>query len=161
MFPLRCRSPEILREMKLGILKLLTTTGLIPESFPSLRFLVFLIATSDPSHSVVSAGEDGIRRHVKVDFEDGVLISELYQLYQGTSSSPVADRLWRAPGNIQLKSKVLPYLLKSVAACNLMPNCLQVAFDCIYEENTTAKLMSFGMSFVQWMAKMVSFTFLL
>lgn len=84
------------------------------------------------------------------------MISELYGLYQGTpASSPVADRLWRAPGSIQLKSKIVPYLLKSVAACNVWPSCLQVAFDCIFSEETTAKLENLGMMFVQWLAKMM------
>jgi hypothetical protein len=59
--------------MKLGLLKFLTTTGLVPDLFPSLRFLVFVISTSDPSHSVVSAGDDGIRRHVKVAYYDLIL----------------------------------------------------------------------------------------
>lgn len=55
----------------MGLLRFLTTNGLFPESLlPEKRFLVFLIATTDVLHEIISSGEDGLRRYVKPNLED-------------------------------------------------------------------------------------------
>ncbi|KAJ3082398.1 hypothetical protein HK102_001738 [Quaeritorhiza haematococci] len=153
------KSVSELKLIKLGLLRFITTPTLFPTNLlTSEKFLVYVAASADPLHEVVSAGEDGLRRHAKPDFEDEQLVNCLYQLYQGTAqSSPpqgAAGDNVRMPGTVSLKSRALAYLLKSAKAANTFPSMLQVTFDALYGEQTTAKLRAAGMSFVQWIARM-------
>ncbi len=130
------------------------TVGLFPVTiYPNLRFLVFLVSTADLSHEVIGLGEDGIRRHNKADFEDQQLVEILYSLYQGTTTLVKTSK--KSPAGLTLKSKIVPFLLKSSKAANQFPSMLQVCFDCLYGETSNLKLRGLGIAFVQWIARMV------
>ena len=120
--------------------------------------MVYLVASCETHHQVVSAGEDGMRRHVKPDFEDEKVVQSLYQLYQGSfkgsSIPPNPDSNLRMPANAAVKCKILAFLLKSAKAANTFPSMIQVIFDALYGEGTNPKLRSLGMNFVTWVAKM-------
>lgn len=58
----------------------------------------------------------------------------------------------QAPNSVKLR--ILQYLQKSIAATNIVAPMIQVIFDGIYGELTTAKLQRASMSFLQWCARM-------
>jgi proteasome component ECM29 len=58
----------------------------------------------------------------------------------------------QAPNSVKLR--ILGYLSKSIAATNMVVPMIQVIFDGIYGEMTTAKLQRASMSFLQWCARM-------
>ncbi|KAJ3027423.1 hypothetical protein HK097_006156, partial [Rhizophlyctis rosea] len=145
-----------LREMKLGLVKFISTSNLVPGNLLILeKFKVYVVASADSNHEIVAAGEDGLKRHAKPDLEDGKVVEALYGLYQGSGSVKNPD-LYRSPGTPALKSRALSFLLRSARAANQFPQMLQVAFDALYGEGTIPKLRAAGMSFVQWIARMAS-----
>jgi proteasome component ECM29 len=123
--------------------------------FPNERFRIFLAASAESNHEVIGAGEDGLKRNAKPDFETPEFVKGLYSLYQGYNSATDPNQS-RAAGSQTLRLRVLTYLLKSARATNEFPSMLQVTFDALYGDTTTSKLRSAGMSFVQWIARMVS-----
>ncbi|KAJ3113217.1 hypothetical protein HDU96_003651, partial [Phlyctochytrium bullatum] len=148
-----------LRTVKLGLVKLLQLSAIIPEGVHLIdRFFVFLIGSADANHEVTSASEDGLKRLGKLDLENEKLVKGLYVLYLGTVSygkvvNPVEVR---SPGTVPLKLRAIAYMQKSIRATNEFPHMLQTAMDALYGEETTAKLRASGMSFVQWLARMGS-----
>lgn len=80
------------------------------------------------------------------------MVQKLYQLFQGTvvvkGQPQVKPELKRSPASLQLRMKLLPYLLKSRQAASQFPSCLQLVFDCLYGTNTNMKLKTYGVQFV-------------
>lgn len=62
----------------------------------------------------------------------------------------------QAPNSVKLR--VMQYLGKSIAATNMVAPMIQVIFDGIYGDLTTAKLQRAAMSFLQWCARMVKYS---
>ncbi|KAJ3045279.1 hypothetical protein HDV00_011151 [Rhizophlyctis rosea] len=150
------KSSTDLREIKLGLLRFISTFNIVPGTLLVLeRFKIYVIASADSDHEVLSAGEDGLKRHAKPNMEDQQVVETLYALYQGTGNVKNADT-YRSPGTHALKNRVLSFLLRSAYAANQFPQMLQVAFDALYGEGTTPKLRAAGMSFVQWIARTAS-----
>ncbi|KAJ3409587.1 hypothetical protein HDV05_004331 [Chytridiales sp. JEL 0842] len=147
-------NPQEVKALKIGIIKFIQLQTVIPDGLltPD-RFRIYLAASAESNHEVIGAGEDGLKRNAKPDFEDPEVVKGLYALYQGfnSASDPTQSR---TPGSQGLKLKVLMFLLKSARATNEFPSMLQVTFDALYGEATTTKLRSAGMSFVQWIARM-------
>ncbi|TPX58808.1 hypothetical protein PhCBS80983_g02889 [Powellomyces hirtus] len=147
-------NPNDLRALKLGIIRFISLAESIPEHQNVLeKFVIYLAASGDSNYEIVSAGEDGIKRHAKPDLESEDVIKALYSLYQGTGAQRNED-VFRSPATPSLKNRILRVLLKSAMATNMFPQMIQVAFDALNGEHTTAKLRAAGMSFVQWIARM-------
>ncbi|KAJ3148226.1 hypothetical protein HDU89_004822 [Geranomyces variabilis] len=147
-------SPTELRSLKLGIIRFISLAESVPEKQNILeKYTIYLAASGDSNHEIVSAGEDGLKRHVKADLEDEQVVKALYLLYQGTGAQRNAE-IFRSPATPGLKTRILRVLLKSAAATNQFPQMIQVAFDALNGDLTTAKLRNAGMSFVQWIARM-------
>ena len=89
------------------------------------NFCLYVAASAETHHEIISAREDGMKRHAKPDFEDDHVVKTLYRLYQGGSSG-------RSPGSVALKAKVLNFMLKSAKATNEFPAMIQVAFDALF-----------------------------
>ncbi|KAI9097418.1 proteasome stabiliser-domain-containing protein [Phlyctochytrium arcticum] len=148
------KSPPQLRALKLGLVNLLSRSGVVPASLLVLeKFKIYLVLASGSNHEMIDAGEDGMKRHVKPDFEDEKTVRALYALYQGGGTA-INSGSFRMPASPGLKIKVITFLLRSVRATNVFPNILQVGFDAIYGDNTIPKLRAIGISFVQWIARM-------
>ncbi|KAJ3123506.1 hypothetical protein HK098_001853 [Nowakowskiella sp. JEL0407] len=146
-----------LKSLKLGLLKFCSNPKLVSEStFKLERFLIYLAASADANHEIISSGEDGLRRGHKPDFEDIKVVAKLYALYQGSThqGDKVTEENFVNPANISLKVRIVPFLLKSVKAANYFPAMLQVSFDCINGDDATNKLRNLGMSLFQWIARM-------
>ncbi|KAJ3192246.1 hypothetical protein HK101_006845 [Irineochytrium annulatum] len=153
------KSPSDLKALKIGVLKFIQNPLFVPDKLHlNERFFIYVVASADTNHEIVSAGEDGLKRNAKPDFEDLGCVRGLYMLYQGSPSHAQAQAQrvpgdLRTPGTATVKLKSMTFMLKSAAATNQMPGMLQIAFDALYGEATTAKLRSCGMSFVQWVAR--------
>ncbi|KAJ3021840.1 hypothetical protein HKX48_007616 [Thoreauomyces humboldtii] len=148
------RSTADFRALKLGIIRFISLSDSVPEQANVLdKFVIYLSATGDSNHEVVSAGEDGMKRHVKPDLEQEEVVLALYALYQGTGTQKNPEK-FRSPSTTALKNRILKVLLRSAAAVNQFPQMIQVAFDTLNGDTTNAKLRASGMSFVQWIARM-------
>lgn len=56
---------------KIGLLRFVMLSSVFPDKFlEEEKLLVFLAASSDSQHEVISIGEDGLKRFVKPDYED-------------------------------------------------------------------------------------------
>ncbi|KAI8639177.1 proteasome stabiliser-domain-containing protein [Parasitella parasitica] len=141
-----------LKDAKLGIMNLILT----PIFTDSERLPLLIAGVCDPNHQVVSACEDGMRRWTgNVNYEDDTTIKSLYKLYLG--SKPIdkeANKDDRSQAPNPIKLRILQYLAKSITATNMVAPMIQVIFDGIYGESTTAKLQRSAMSFLQWCARM-------
>ncbi|CAG8551871.1 6468_t:CDS:10 [Diversispora eburnea] len=126
------------------LLKFINSSMIFPDSLPEniqfAKFLILLVATCDSSHEVVGGGEDGLRKLKPPNLENKEVVDGLYFLHQGSNPS---SETFREPASPTLKFKIMNYLCKSQLATNTFPAMLQVSFDCLY-----------GMSFVQWIARM-------
>ncbi|KAJ1537143.1 hypothetical protein HK096_003471, partial [Nowakowskiella sp. JEL0078] len=151
------KSNPALRQLKLGLVKFCLSQTQVPEKIFQLeRFLVFIVASADNNHELISAGEDALKRTHKPDLESVEVISRLYNLYQGSSTQQPyrgAAEKYVYPASNSVKTRILTYLLKSAAATNQFPSMLQVSFDSLYGEESTTKLRNLGMAFVQWIAR--------
>ncbi|KAJ3229832.1 hypothetical protein HDU78_008811, partial [Chytriomyces hyalinus] len=162
------RNAIALKDLKAGIIRFLQLSPLIPQnSHLTLRYLINLIATTDPAHQVASAAEDAMKRLAKPSFEDPMLVKLVYRLYQGVASAQTpstpdtaapnanADLHTILPASIPVKLKCLGLVLsRSVHAANEFPAFLQVSFDALYSDEATAKLRNAGIAFIQWIARM-------
>ncbi|TPX72617.1 hypothetical protein CcCBS67573_g05715 [Chytriomyces confervae] len=162
------RNAIALKDLKAGIIRFLQLSPLIPQnSHLTLRYLINLIATTDPAHQVASAAEDAMKRLAKPSFEDPMLVKLVYRLYQGVASTQTPSTPDTAPPNanadlytilaasIPVKLKCLGLVLsRSVHAANEFPAFLQVSFDALYSDEATAKLRNAGIAFIQWIARM-------
>ncbi|GAN03092.1 proteasome-associated protein ECM29 homolog [Mucor ambiguus] len=141
-----------LKDAKLGIMNLILT----PIFTDSERLPLLVAGVCDPNHQVVSACEDGMRRWTgNVDYEDEATIKSLYKLYLGSKpTAKAANKDGRSQAPNAVKLRILQYLSKSIAATNMVAPMIQVIFDGIYGDLTTAKLQRSAMSFLQWCARM-------
>lgn len=130
---------------------------LTPIFTDSERLPLLVAGVCDPNHQVTSACEDGMRRWTgNVDYEDIPTIQSLYKLYLGSKPTVKGNgKDGRSPAPNSVKLRILQYLSKSVVATNMVAPMIQVIFDGIYGELTTAKLQRSAMSFLQWCARMV------
>ncbi|TPX38193.1 hypothetical protein SmJEL517_g00223 [Synchytrium microbalum] len=144
--------------VKVEIVRFLTSVFVPDKLLVAERFRVYLVASCETHHQVVSAGEDALRRHAKPDLEDEKVVQSLYELYQGTGrgrNMPVIpDPSFRMPANPAVKSKILTIFLKSAKAANIFPSTIQIIFDALYGVDANPKLRSLGISFMIWTAKM-------
>jgi proteasome component ECM29 len=148
------RNISMLKDLKVGLLKFLSTEELIGKDLAlSEKFQICTIALSDASHEVQFLGDSGLKRFPKPDFEDESLIRKLYFLYQGTPQGKKGDET-RTPAGSLLKQKLLETFQRSTLAANLLPQMIQVAFDSLYGPNNLPKVRMAGMGFIQWVAKM-------
>ncbi|KAI8374250.1 proteasome stabiliser-domain-containing protein [Radiomyces spectabilis] len=140
-----------LTDAKLAILQFLMTSVFTDDE----RLRLFIIGVCDPNHQVVSTSEDGLRRWANnANLEEAAVIQPLYALYLGSTSKTSAAKDARAPASNAVKLRILQYLNKSVAACNMVSHMIQVVFDGIYGERSTSKLRRASLSFLQWVARM-------
>ncbi|KAI7902114.1 proteasome stabiliser-domain-containing protein [Cokeromyces recurvatus] len=145
-----------LKDAKLGIMKLILT----PIFTDSERLPLLIVGICDANHQVVSVCEDGIRRWTgNVDYEDKATIQSLYRLYLGTATTKSgntteSNKDIRSQASNSVKLRILQYLSKSIIATQLVTSMIQVIFDGIYGDMTTAKLQRNAMSFLQWCARM-------
>ncbi|KAJ3299319.1 hypothetical protein HK104_009344 [Borealophlyctis nickersoniae] len=152
------RNSAELKALKLGLVRLISISEAVPENlFVLERFKIYVVASSDSNHEIVSAGEDGLKRHAKPDLEDPQVVRSMYSLYQGVTQ-PTNPDATRSAATTSLKGRVINFLLRSARATSQFPHMLQVAFDALYGETTTPKLRAAGMSFVQWIARMANDT---
>ena len=86
------------------------------------------------------------------DWNEPNLVQRLYSIFQGTvvlkGQPQVKPENKRSPASLQLRMKLLPYLLKSRQAASQFPSCIQVVFDCLYGTNTNIKLKTLAVQFV-------------
>ncbi|KAJ3137196.1 hypothetical protein HK100_000877 [Physocladia obscura] len=149
------KNPTELKSIKTGILRFLQLEEMTPQSLHTpTRYCMYLSASCDPAHEVASAADDALKRMAKPSFDDSLVVSLLYRLYQGSTIAGQNPNDIRKPGNNTVKVKVLGILSRSVVAANIFPGLLQVSFDALYGESTNGRLRSAGMGFVQWIARM-------
>eukprot|EP01117_Protostelium_nocturnum_P011614 TRINITY_DN4217_c0_g1_i1.p1 TRINITY_DN4217_c0_g1~~TRINITY_DN4217_c0_g1_i1.p1 ORF type:complete len:1816 (+),score=559.90 TRINITY_DN4217_c0_g1_i1:158-5605(+) len=140
-------SKEYLLSRKIGIINFLSKSNLFTEN--EMGFL-FIIGSCDPHHTVVQKCEDALKR-IKIDYEDKKLVSKIYSLFQGSvDAKDVPPEEQRQPAHPILKGKLVNSLARSVEAANSFPSTIQVIFDCVYGKDTSVKLKSSAMTFIQW-----------
>ncbi|KAI9197483.1 proteasome stabiliser-domain-containing protein [Polychytrium aggregatum] len=152
-------APTELKVLKVSLVKLVANSAVFPESLAleTEKYLIYLLAQADANHEVISAGEDAMKRQSKPDFESDHFVARLYELYLGTQQATKGQEAnVRAGATVQAKHKILGCLTKSAKATNKFPAVIQVIFDSLYHEKTTARLRNAGMSFVQWVARMAT-----
>jgi proteasome component ECM29 len=114
------------------------------DEFPNVimeRFIFCTICSVDSNTTVQSVAQEGLRRYATPDFENELLVNDLYKLYMGTDIQKESSNL--------LKIKILQIIAKSKRASNKLPQTVQVSFDALYGPQTSPKLRVAGMSFVQ------------
>ncbi|KAG0238428.1 hypothetical protein BGX31_003302 [Mortierella sp. GBA43] len=151
-----------LKNIKTGVLRFISSTTVFPDVLSERihleRFIALIGAIGDPYHEVSGMAEDGLKRIKQPDLEDKIVVTRIYQLYQGTNKakSSEEDETFRPPSSNTVKTKIMGYLSKSKTASESFPSALQVSFDCLYGPKTNIKLVMAGMAFVQWIARMSS-----
>ncbi|KAK3091483.1 hypothetical protein FSP39_020174, partial [Pinctada imbricata] len=128
-------APEDLEKAKIGIIKFLGADLFKEEEVVC--------------HYVIAAADT---RHGSVDWNCISIINRLYSLFQGTidvkGQPPTKAELKRKPSCTRIRLKIFPFLLKSREAGAVLPSCIQVIFDCLYGQNTNAKLKNMAVQFV-------------
>ncbi|XP_061192483.1 proteasome adapter and scaffold protein ECM29-like [Saccostrea echinata] len=142
-------SAEALEKSKLGIIKFLGA-----ELFPENAVIChYIIASSDTRHSVATAADFELKKiQGTVDWNDLEIMKQLFGLFQGTmdvkGQLPTKPEMKRAPACTRIRLKIFPFFLKSREAAGMFPSCVQVIFDCLYGQNTNAKLKNLAVQFV-------------
>lgn len=142
-------SAEALEKTKLGIIKFLGA-----ELFPENAVIChYIIASSDTRHSVATAADFELKRiQGTVDWNDLEIVRQLFGLFQGTmdvkGQPPTKPELKRTPACTRIRLKIFPIFLRSREAACVFPSCVQVIFDCLYGQNTNAKLKNMAVQFV-------------
>ncbi len=109
-----------------------------------------LIAASGGDHSVVSKGDDMLRRLRGIDFERSTTQQTLFSLILGsTNDKTVPDNKKRSGASIALKLLILPHLSRSYFAANEHALALKVVFDCLFGQ-TSPRLKLAGLQFFIW-----------
>ncbi|XP_062591295.1 proteasome adapter and scaffold protein ECM29-like [Saccostrea cucullata] len=142
-------SAEALEKSKLGIIKFLGAE-LFPENVVICHYI---IASSDTRHSVATAADFELKKiQGTVDWNDLEIMKQLFGLFQGTmdvkGQPPTKPEMKRAPASTRIRLKIFPFFLKSREAAGMFPSCVQVIFDCLYGQNTNAKLKNLAVQFV-------------
>ncbi|XP_056020008.1 proteasome adapter and scaffold protein ECM29-like [Ostrea edulis] len=142
-------SAEALEKTKLGILKFLGV-----ELFPENAVIChYVVASSDTRHSVATAADFELKKiQGSVDWNDLEIVKQLFSLFQGTVEArgqpPTKPDMKRAPACTRIRLKIFPFFLKSREAAGMFPSSVQVIFDCLYGQNTNAKLKNMAVQFV-------------
>ncbi|KAI8073997.1 proteasome stabiliser-domain-containing protein [Gongronella butleri] len=138
-----------LAEIKLGIVHFLLSRVFTDNE----RLRILIAGTTDSSHLVVAASEDGLRRWTgNVDMENAQLVQSLYALYLGTTGR--IAKLSRSPCANPTKIKLLQYLGKSVKATNMPKKMLRIVFDGVNGDGSNMRLQRSTMAFLQWCTRM-------
>lgn len=143
--------PEDLEKLKVCVVKFLSSDVLPPSSVA----LPLIIGAADTRFSVANAAELHLRRiDGSIDWDANPIIAPLYVLFLGTliPKDRIAQDKFKNPGNTRIRLKLMPYLLKSKEACNYAPLALKVFFECLWGQNTNAKLKQHGVTFLHHMA---------
>ncbi|XP_038067101.1 proteasome adapter and scaffold protein ECM29-like [Patiria miniata] len=112
-----------------------------------------IVACSDTRYSVATAADVELKKiHNIVDWNNTAIVNKLYSLFKGTvvikGQPAIKQEDRRLPVSTRVRLKIFPYILKSREAADRFPACIQVIFDCLYGNNTNAKLKTFAVQFV-------------
>ncbi|KAI8803171.1 proteasome stabiliser-domain-containing protein [Cladochytrium replicatum] len=146
------KSGSELLNLKLGLVHF--CLNILPDSFRVERYLVFIAASVDTNTQVQQAAEDASKKVHKPEFESEIFINALYSLYLGSKSAVSNGAADRSQGSLNMKTKVLMNLSKSIRAANKFPQALQVVFDSLYGNGSNHKLRAQGMGFLHWISRM-------
>ncbi|ORX62567.1 ARM repeat-containing protein [Hesseltinella vesiculosa] len=142
-------SSASLADAKLGIIHFILSKVFTDNE----RLPILIAGTSDASHLVISACEDGLRRWTgTVDLENTALVQALYGMYIGTDKGQ--GKNGRVPCGNPTKIKLLQYLGKSITASNMSSKMIQVVFDGLYGEKSNMRLQRSTMAYLQWCTRM-------
>ncbi|KOC60812.1 Proteasome-associated protein ECM29 like protein [Habropoda laboriosa] len=141
---------EQLEQTKLGIVKFLAA-GFFSDS----DILVHLIvASADTRFSVANLADLELKKIVDtLDWSSMQLAAPLYTLFLGnafSSQKKVKPEMMRLRVCIRIRLKLLQYLCRVTKAGLIIPPCIQVVFDTLYETDgntTNAKLKSLALQF--------------
>ncbi|KAL2912896.1 proteasome component M29 [Polyrhizophydium stewartii] len=161
------RSSQDLRDLKIRLVHFVMSESLVPQKlFVLEKFLIYLVCSCDVSSEVQSAGDDGLKRYAKPDFENDQVVLRLYALFLGTppktAAGPTPPDLIRSGATPLLGQRIIEFLLRSVRAANQFPQMIQVAFGALagklsprqpLNPQASPKLCRAGISFVQWIAR--------
>ncbi|XP_033636669.1 proteasome adapter and scaffold protein ECM29-like [Asterias rubens] len=138
-----------IEECKVGIVNFLAADVLSEEDV----VCHLIVACSDTRYSVATAADIELRKmQGVVNWNNIAIVNKLYSLFKGTvviKGQPAIkqdDR--RLPVSTRVRLKIFPFFLKSREAAEQFPACIQVIFDCLYGNNTNAKLKTFAVQFV-------------
>ncbi|EGG17121.1 dynamin B [Cavenderia fasciculata] len=115
--------------------------GLLPDTDV---LVPVIVATCDAFQDVNKRAEDIIKRLPKINWESEPLVTKLYSIFTGDTTSG------RLAASNQLREKILIVFCKSVLAANNFPATLQIIFEAVYGTQSTVKVKNAAMSFVQW-----------
>ncbi|KAL3868785.1 hypothetical protein ACJMK2_041546 [Sinanodonta woodiana] len=140
--------PDQLEKSKLGILKFLRA-----DLFPEQDIVChYVIATSDTRHSVATAADMELKRITgSIDWNSPAILSKLFSIFLGTvdlKGQTTKAELKKRAVDTRIRLKIFPYFLRARDASNTFPYNVQVIFDCLYGENTNAKLRSMSVELV-------------
>ncbi|XP_066988430.1 proteasome adapter and scaffold protein ECM29 [Macrobrachium rosenbergii] len=143
--------PEELEKLKVSIIKFLSADVLLPSSV----VLHLIVGAADTRFSVANAADLHLRRMESViEWNTSSVIAPIYVLFLGTlmpKDRTPADK-FKNPANTRIRLKLMPFLLKSKEACNYAPLALKVFFECLWGQNSNAKLKQQGVSFLHHIA---------
>eukprot|EP00850_Spirogloea_muscicola_P022547 SM000300S11722 [mRNA] locus=s300:8500:17154:- [translate_table: standard] len=137
---------------KLGLLNFLSAAEYTPaDVYPH-----FLVASADGDERVSKRGEE-LMKHLggAADLEDAGLVSRLFCLYLGTSSSGPAGTTVRK-ASFAVRARLLACFTHSVTAANRFPDVLSLIDDSVSGPHTGPRLKRVGMEFAIWVFKHVS-----
>eukprot|EP00850_Spirogloea_muscicola_P011192 SM000068S20624 [mRNA] locus=s68:662290:671519:+ [translate_table: standard] len=137
---------------KLGLLNFLSAADYTPaDVYPH-----FLVASADGDERVSKRGEELVK-HLggAADLEDAGLVSRLFCLYLGTSSSGPAGTTVRK-ASFAVRARLLACFTHSVTAANRFPDVLSLIDDSVSGPHTGPRLKRVGMEFAIWVFKHVS-----
>eukprot|EP00850_Spirogloea_muscicola_P022838 SM000314S12182 [mRNA] locus=s314:99165:108197:+ [translate_table: standard] len=138
---------------KLGLLNFLSAADYTPaDVYPH-----FLVASADGDERVSKRGEELMKQlGGSADLEDAGLVSRLFRLYLGTSSSGPAGTTVRK-ASFAVRARLLACFTHSVTAANRFPDVLSLIDDSVSGPHTGPRLKRVGMEFAIWVFKHVSF----
>eukprot|EP00002_Diphylleia_rotans_P027784 TRINITY_DN5582_c0_g1_i1.p1 TRINITY_DN5582_c0_g1~~TRINITY_DN5582_c0_g1_i1.p1 ORF type:complete len:1767 (+),score=261.55 TRINITY_DN5582_c0_g1_i1:43-5343(+) len=112
----------------------------------------FLVASGLNHHSIVSRGEDLLKRASDVDYEDEKLVKRFYQLYLGDSVplSTISAEQQRRPAALGQKIRILAQLLKSRAATQMLSLAILVIRDSFFGQDANSRIRYQGVRFAIW-----------
>ncbi|XP_076034919.1 proteasome adapter and scaffold protein ECM29-like isoform X2 [Oratosquilla oratoria] len=143
--------PEQLEQMKLAIVKFLSTGVLLPSTI----VIPLIIAAADTRFAVANAADLQIRRNDStVDWNSSGVISSLYLMFLGTLTprERTPTDKFKNPANTRIRLKLMPLLLKSREAANYTPLAVKVFFECLWGQNSNSKLKQQGVMFLHHVA---------
>ena len=150
-------SNEALQRRKLALLNL-TAAAAIPARHVTLHYLA--AAADTALAAVASRGEELLRKRVAhdsskpcIDLEDTSLLSDIFDLFLGSTAAGVSPEAARTPASPALRARLLSLLVRSRAAANGGARALAVLAAAVAAPGAPAKLRAAGMEFAVWTLK--------